>query len=239
MVSNDWRKLSIVAGSLAILLFVVNLLAADAPIAKLWSFSAPLSGYTIVVDPGHGGPDGGAVAPDGTIEKTIALSVAQYLRDYLQQAGAYVIMTRDDDHDLANPDTKGYSRRKAEDLKARLMMIRDHKADLFCSIHLNSNPAGGRGAQVFYDTELEASKQLAQAIQQQFQKELNSKRQIEPQDDLYLLRHAHIPAVLAEVGFLSDAEELPLLKQKSYQKKIAYAMYQGVLEYIANSQTLR
>lgn len=236
VVSDDWRKISIAAASLALLLFVLNLAAADMPIAKLWSWNAPLSGYTVVIDPGHGGPDGGAVASDGTVEKTIALTVSQHLRDYLQQAGAYVVMTREDDRDLANPETKGYSRRKWEDLKARLTLIRDNHADLFFSVHLNSNPGGGRGAQVFYDSELEASKRLAQAIQARFQKELHSKRDIEPQEDLYLLRHSHIPAVLAEVGFLSDPEELKLLKQNSYQKKIAYAIYQGILDYLAELQ---
>ncbi|GAX89288.1 N-acetylmuramoyl-L-alanine amidase CwlD [Effusibacillus lacus] len=237
ILKNEWRTISIVAGTLAIIMFIVNVVTADIPITKLWPWSAPLSGYTIVIDPGHGGPDGGAVAADGTIEKTITLTVSQYLRDYLQQAGAYVIMTRDDDRDLASPETKGYSKRKWEDLKERLSIIRENNASMFCSIHLNSNPGGGKGAQVFYDTELEASKLLAQAIQSQFQKQLNSKRAIEPQEDLYLLRNSHVPAVLAEVGFLSNTAELALLKQKSYQKKIAYSMYQGILEYVTSSQT--
>lgn len=239
MVTNDWRRISVVSGSIAVILFVVNLLTTDIPIAKLWAWSAPLSGYVIVVDAGHGGPDGGAVASDGTIEKTIALSVSQYLRDYLQQAGAYVVMTREDDRDLANPDTNGLRKRKWEDLKARLMMIRDTKADLFFSIHLNSNPGGGKGAQAFYDTELPDSKKLAESIQAQFKKELQSKRSIEPQENLYLLRHSHVPAVLAEVGFLSDSDELKLLKQSSYQKKIAYSMYQGILDYVAENGTVR
>ncbi|MFC4765915.1 N-acetylmuramoyl-L-alanine amidase CwlD [Effusibacillus consociatus] len=239
LLTNDWRKISFVSGSIAILLFVVNLFMADVPITKLWSWSAPLSGYTIVLDPGHGGPDGGAVGVDGTVEKTVTLPVSKYLRDYLQQAGAYVIMTREDDRDLANPETKGYSRRKAQDLKARLLLVKEHKADLFFSIHLNSNPGGGRGAQVFYDSELEESERLAKAIQGQFQKQLDSKRDVEPQEDLYLLRNSHVPAVLAEVGFLSNSQELALLKQKSYQKKIAYSIYEGILEYIASAGNIR
>lgn len=233
--SFEWRRLSIVAGTIAVMLFMFKWVTAEVPIAKIWSWDAPLSGSTIVIDPGHGGVDGGAVASDGTIEKNITLPIALYLRDYLQQAGAYVIMTRETDRDLANPDTQGYSRRKWEDLKERLTVIREHQADMFLSIHLNSNPSGGKGAQVFFDSELEQSKELATAIQAQFKKELNTKRDIEPQEDLYLLRHAHIPAALAEVGFLSNQEESALLKQKSYQKKVAYFIYQGILDYMTQS----
>lgn len=233
--SMGWRRMSIAAGVIAITILMFKWVTAEVPIAKNWTWNAPLSGYTIVVDPGHGGVDGGAVAPDGTVEKTITLQIALYLRDYLQQAGAYVIMTREEDRDLANEQTKGYSRRKWEDLKARLSLIREHPTDLFVSIHLNSNPGGGKGAQVFFDSELEQSKQLATAIQTQFKKELHTKRDIEPQEDLYLLRHSHIPAVLAEVGFLSDPEESAFLKQRSYQKKVAFAMYEGILHYMSVS----
>ncbi|BCJ87300.1 N-acetylmuramoyl-L-alanine amidase CwlD [Effusibacillus dendaii] len=237
--SKDWRKISIIAGTLAILLFFVNLIKSDIPITKLWTESASLSGYTIVVDAGHGGPDGGAVAADGTIEKTINLNIAKYLRDYLQQSGAYVIMTREDDRDLAKPETKGLSRRKAEDLRARLMKIKDNEADMFLSIHLNSNPSGGKGAQAFYDSDVPASKLLAQSIQAYFKQELDSKRDIEQQENLYLLRQAGVPSVLAEVGFLSNAQELELLKKSTYQKKIAYSLYQGVLDYFSNSENVR
>lgn len=235
--SKGWQRLAVLISTFAVMLFMFRLVTAEVPMAKIWSWNAPLSGYTVVIDPGHGGVDGGAVAPDGTVEKDIALKVSTYLKDYLQQAGAYVLMTRDVDKDLADPDTKGYSRRKAEDLKARLNLIKENQTNMFISIHLNSNPSGGKGAQIFYDSELEDSKLLATSIQNQFKKELKTMRDIEPQEDLYLLRHSHVPAVLAEVGFLSNAEENALLKQKSYQKKVAYAMYHGILEYMAGTHT--
>jgi N-acetylmuramoyl-L-alanine amidase len=239
MQAGSWHRISVVAGTLAIIFFMFHLFTQDMPIAKIWSWNAPLSGYTIVIDPGHGGVDPGAVSSDGILEKDITLAVAQQLRDYVQQAGAYVILTREDDRDLAESGTKGYSRRKAQDLRARLAVAKDNQADMLISIHLNSNPAGGHGAQVFFDTELDQSKQLATLIQAHFRSELNTKRDIEPQEDLYLLRYADIPAVLAEVGFLSNQEEKSLLKTSVYQKKVAYSMYQGILEYVSKFDIVR
>lgn len=239
MEAGSWHRVSLIAGTLAIIFFTVHLFTQDMPIAKIWSWNAPLSGCTIVIDPGHGGVDPGAVSSDGILEKDIALAISKQLRDYLQQAGAYVLLTREDDRDLADPETKGYSKRKVEDLRARLAAAKDNNADMLISIHLNSNPSGGQGAQVFFDTELDESKQLATLIQAHFQSDLNTKRGIEPQDNLYLLRHSHMPAVLAEVGFLSNEQEKALLKTNSYQNKVAYSMYQGILEYISKFDIVR
>src|SRR5690625_536795 len=80
----------------------------------------PLSGQTVLIDPGHGGVDGGAVGKDKTSEKDIALRVAKMTRDFLQEAGAVVYMTRESDHDLADEGVKGYSRRKSIDIRNRL-----------------------------------------------------------------------------------------------------------------------
>src|SRR5699024_1165410 len=103
------------------------------PTWETWSL--PLSGKTIVLDPGHGGPDGGAVGEDETEEKDITLIVAKKLQDYLQQSGAIVYLTRETDKDLAAGDTEGLSRRKAEDIRKRLAFIHDKKADFFVSVH--------------------------------------------------------------------------------------------------------
>src|SRR5690625_2819378 len=97
---------------LMILLYLISF-----PIHKtehMWGFSPlPLSGKVIVLDPGHGGPDGGAKGADNTNEKEIVLVVAKTLRDYLQQAGALVYLTREKDEDLASESTKGFSARKS------------------------------------------------------------------------------------------------------------------------------
>src|SRR5690625_1411618 len=98
------------------------------------TWSLPLSGKTIVIDPGHGGPDGGAVGKDKTHEKDISLMVAKRLQTYLQQSGALVYLTREKDTDLAAKDTNGLSRRKAEDIRNRLAFIDEKNADFFVTI---------------------------------------------------------------------------------------------------------
>ncbi len=118
------------------------------------TWSLPLSGKTIVIDPGHGGVDGGAVGKDETLEKDIALSVAKKTRDYLQQSGALVYLTRETDKDLAKADTEGLSRRKAEDIRNRLQFIHDKEADFFVTLHLNAlSSEKWHGAQTFYNPE--------------------------------------------------------------------------------------
>lgn len=193
----------------------------------------PLSGHVIVIDPGHGGPDGGAVSRSGLVEKDVALQVAFYLRDYLQQAGAFVRMTREGDYDLARPKTRGYSRRKTEDLKRRAAIVRESGADLVVSIHLNSfNNPRYRGAQAFYCSKREDSRLLAQAVQQELIESLaNTKRAAKKLDEVFLLNQSPVPAVLVEIGFLSHEQEAALLAQPDYQRKVAAAIYRGILRY--------
>ncbi len=133
----------------ALMLFMLTY---ELPSTKTWTYwTMPLSGKIIALDAGHGGPDGGARSKDGLDEKDVNLAIAKYLRDYLQQAGALVVMTREDDRDLADPSTRGYSRRKTEDLLKRAEFISQSKTDLFLSIHLNSIPsAKWSGAQTFF-----------------------------------------------------------------------------------------
>src|SRR5699024_12173673 len=122
----------------------------------------PLAGKTIVVDPGHGGPDGGAEGTDDTQEKEIALEVAKKLQHYLQQSGALVYLTRETDTDLADKGTSSLYQRKSEDIRRRLAFIQEKKADLFVSIHLNAIASRKwSGAQTFYSPKLDESKHLA------------------------------------------------------------------------------
>src|SRR5690625_701920 len=117
---------------------IILILLVKYPIHKgelMWrTVPLPLAGKTIVLDPGHGGADGGAVGKDKTNEKEIALRVAKHTRDYLQQAGALVYMTREEDKDLAGDDVVG--RRKSEDIRNRLKYIHNKDPDLFLTIHL-------------------------------------------------------------------------------------------------------
>lgn len=203
------------------------------------SWSLPLSGQIILLDPGHGGPDGGAGKEDA-LEKDIALSVSKKLRDYLQEQGALVIMTREEDKDLAEDGTKGYSRRKVEDLKKRLSMINESEANFFVSIHLNSIPSQRwSGAQTFYAPQLQENAKAAKFIQDEFRTNLeNTDRKAKPLSSVYILKNAKKPGVLVEVGFLSNPTEKQLLKTEDYQEKVAASIYKGMLRYFSNENEL-
>lgn len=198
------------------------------------AWSLPLSGKVIVIDPGHGGPDGGARGVDGTEEKGISLEVSEKLRDYLQQMGALVYLTREEDRDLAADDTKGLSRRKSEDIRNRLQFIHDKEADFFVTIHLNAIPSTRwHGAQTFYYPELDESKHLAKMIQTEIVRNLeNTDREALAINGIYLLKHAEVPGALVEIGFLSNEQEREQLKQEEYQRKIAGSIYEGILRYV-------
>lgn len=194
----------------------------------------PMSGMVIVVDAGHGGPDGGA-NQGKILEKDIALNVAKYLRDYLQGQGALVIMTREKDTDLAPKKLKGLAKRKRADLQERVEIINESEADLYISIHLNSLPDGQwRGAQTFYNKKKEESKTLAETIQKQLIKTLdNTDREAKTLKNVYLVEHAKKVGALVEIGFLSNDEERQLLQNKKYQQKVAFAIYGGVTKYLS------
>ncbi|WP_028552483.1 N-acetylmuramoyl-L-alanine amidase CwlD [Paenibacillus sp. UNC451MF] len=211
----------------------------ELPATKTWTYwTMPLSGKKIALDPGHGGPDGGAESKDGIIEKDINLAITMHLRDYLQEAGAMVVMTRENDQDLAEPSTKGYSRRKTEDLLARAQFITQQKADLFVSIHLNSIPSEKwSGAQTFYYPNHQDNGVLAALIQDEVKKNLkNTDRVAKPVDNVYLLKTLKIPSALVEVGFLSNPNEAQMLKSPEYQKKVAASVYQGILRYYSGEK---
>ncbi|MEN1970660.1 N-acetylmuramoyl-L-alanine amidase CwlD [Lentibacillus sp. N15] len=199
---------------------------------KTWSL--PLAGKTIVIDPGHGGPDGGAKGKDDTQEKEITLTVAKKLQNYLQQSGALVYLTREADTDLADKDTSGLSRRKSEDIRKRLAFIQEKGADFFVSVHLNAIPAAQwHGAQTFYYPKYEQSKHLAKMIQSEVTRNLeNTNRQALALNTVYLLKHAEVPGALVEIGFLSNEQERELLKQDDYQLKMASSIYEGILRYV-------
>jgi N-acetylmuramoyl-L-alanine amidase len=215
----------------AILLFF--LVKYTFPFSDSWKqWNLPLSGKIIVLDPGHGGPDGGA-SKGGVKEEDITLSIAKKTRDYLQEQGALVLLTREGDHDLADKDTSSLSRRKAQDLKRRVELINTSEADFFVSIHLNSFPSSNsHGAQTFYFNSLEENERAAKFVQDEFRKSLeNTDRTAKQINRVYLLKHAKVPGVLIEAGFLSHTEERKWLKTKSYQDKVAESLYRGIMRY--------
>lgn len=183
--------------------------------------------YVILIDPGHGGIDGGAKSKNGTIEKDINLVIAMKLRDNLKSKGYDVYMTRDDDSQL--------DKKKVSDLNQRCKMKRETKCDIFISIHQNMFPQPNCfGAQVWYSAN-EHSSLLAENIQSSLKETIqdNNKRIAKAAKDQYrILRDGYEGAcVLVECGFLSNYEEEQRLKNDDHQNKIVEGITLGINKY--------
>lgn len=190
-----------------------------------------LAGKIIVIDAGHGGIDPGANRP-GVLEKEINLEIALHLRDVLKSYDAKIILTRDTDVELSGLcDNEKVRGRYQRDLNARVEMIQESDADLFVSVHANasSNPKR-RGIVCYYAAKSEAGKKLAYAIQEQLRMIASICHEAEPAN-FFVLRHNKVPAVLVEVGFITNPEERALLQSPEYQRKLAEAIAEGISRY--------
>ncbi|MFC5653058.1 N-acetylmuramoyl-L-alanine amidase CwlD [Paenibacillus solisilvae] len=225
---------------MTVVLLTVLLLTQEVPATRTWTYwTLPLSGKVIAIDAGHGGADGGAVSKQGAVEKDLNLAIALQLRDYLQQSGAIVVMTREGDYDLANEGTSKLSRRKTEDLVKRAQFVKDKKASLFISIHMNSIPSPKwSGAQTFFYPSNPDNAVLASLVQDEIKRNLeNTQRAAAAVNTIYLLKAIeNIPSILVEVGFLSNPGEASRLTDSNYQKQVAASVYQGVLRYSAGEK---
>ena len=191
-----------------------------------WTPAAPatagadvLVGKVVLIDPGHGGFDPGAVADDGTHEDAINLAISLKLAREFRDRGGTVIMTRMTEEALA--DTK------REDMARRLKLIESSGADIVISVHMNHFVVGRyRGAQIFYRTGDEQSKQLAALIQENIRTKVDptNNRQSKHSENYGVLNIAKAPAVLVECGFLSNSEETQNLKDPDYQAGLAEAI---------------
>lgn len=196
----------------------------------------------VVIDPGHGGMDGGAQASDGTSEKDINLAISKKLERRLQKDGVKVILTRSRDEGLYEKGAQGAIRTlKTQDMKRRKQIIEEARADLAISIHLNSftQDTSVRGAQVFYPSEgnpgiVKKSKAAAKVLQDGFNEKINTEKPREEmgKNDVFLLREAESPIVIAECGFLSNPDELQNLKKRKYQEEIVKVLHKSVCSYL-------
>jgi N-acetylmuramoyl-L-alanine amidase len=191
----------------------------------------------IVIDPGHGGVDPGAVGKKGVKEKNVNLAIALHLREFLEQSGTVVIMTRTEDKGLYS-EGGSIRQKKNEDLKNRKEIVKNSYAHIFITIHLNSFPQSQYyGAQTFYPKDNPQGQVLAEKIQEEMVRVLdaNNKRIALPKEDIYIIKGLDKPTVLIECGFLSNPREEKLLNNSNYQKKIAWAIYSGVQKYFADN----
>lgn len=190
---------------------------------------------TIILDAGHGGFDGGAVASDGTVEKDINLNVTKHLYSLLGLNDFNVIMTRTTDTGTEDDSSLPIQSRKISDIHNRLKLINSYDNSIFVSIHLNKfTTSTANGAQVFYSKNHPNSKFLGDKIQKSIVSLIqnNNNRVIKQgTKSTYLLHNAKIPAVIVECGFISNKQELERLKKPEYQKQMAYSVYCGILNY--------
>ena len=198
-------------------------------------FSANIEDSTplIIIDPGHGGEDGGAVSSDGTIcESHLNLAVAQRINDLFRFFGHPTLMTRTDDVSIHTEGTT-IKARKASDIQNRVALVNSAKSAVLLSIHQNSLPSSPitHGAQAFWNRE-NGAEALAIRIQDSLNTVINPDRPKNPRlipESIYLMNHVQAPAVLIECGFLSNREETLQLQESSYQTKLAAAITSGCL----------
>lgn len=190
----------------------------------------------IVIDPGHGGEDGGAVSVSGRAESAYNLEISGRLKDMLQLLGYQTRMTREKDISIY---TKGetLARKKASDLKERVRIINDTPNALLLSIHQNHFPEERySGPQVFY-AGTEGSEQLAKQLQTVLSSGLcpGSKRSAKKAQGIYLMEHIGCTGVLVECGFLSNYREEAALRDPEYQKKVSSLIAVAVSQYLSNA----
>ena len=201
--------------------------APEKPIPQVVNYrtTGGIGGKIIVLDPGHGGSDPGAIGPTGLQEKQVTLPIAEYLKSILEAKGAKVILTRTTDVDVYGPHASG-----VDELQARVNVANGNQADAFISIHINSfsNPNVGGIATYYFDGS-DQSKKLASSVQEQIAEHsgFNGDRGIQP-GNLYVLRHSLMPSILVELGFISNPKEEGHLKESETQKDFANELAKGL-----------
>ncbi len=194
--------------------------------------TSTLSADVILIDPGHGGEDGGASAADGTLEKTINLAIALNLRDVLVLFGLPVEMTRDEDVSIHDAGCTSTRQMKVSDMNNRLK--RYNAASMTVSIHQNHfSVSKYDGTQVFYSVAHPLSAQLAASVRERVLEHLqpdNNRELKQATDSIFLLHRTVKPAILVECGFLSNVQESVKLKQTDYQMQMAAAIAAGLLD---------
>lgn len=234
---KEKHKIGILAGIFA-LCCITFLALSFRSYHKIDKMASALAGDelpVIVLDPGHGGEDGGATGTTGILEKDINLAVALKLRRMLEISGFQVVMTRDADISINDPDLPTIKERKVSDLHNRLKIIEEQGDCIFLSIHQNHFTDGKYyGSQIFYSANDAQSKVMAESIRSEIIKLLQPEntREAKPAtNSIYLLWNAKVPAVIVECGFLSNDSEAKKLSDPKYQEQMAFAVYSGFLDY--------
>lgn len=227
-------------------LYLITLLALFAVFAAiLWQGSAvnvsknvPLEqkkDFVLIIDPGHGGMDGGAVSAEGTVEAQVNLAIGLRMEELSRLLGVETVMTRREDTDLHDEDAGTVRQKKISDLKNRVTLANSIPNGVLVSLHQNSLPQipSVHGAQVFYGN-AEGSQALAEFVQTALNTVINDRtKEVKAAgSSVYLLEKAEVPSILVECGFLSNREETGLLNTESHQVRLALTVLSAVLSHL-------
>jgi len=193
--------------------------------------------YTIVIDAGHGGEDGGTQSASGLYEKTVNLAIAQMLTAMLDGCGVKTVMTRQEDILLYDRNSDYQGHKKMLDLAARRKIAEETENAIFVSIHMNAFPETQyKGLQVFYSVNDPRSYTIANRIQEQARLwlDMNNTRKVKAATSaIYLLDRLECPAVLVECGFLSNPEEAVKFEQEKHRQRVAFTIFCALMAQIS------
>ena len=235
IILNKKRITLILSGIfLSVFVFILTTENTEEQNKYISTVSLPASGKTIVIDAGHGVPDEGAQSSNGTTEAETNLKIALKLQNLLEQSGCTVILTRSDENAIYDIDSKTLKQKKISDIKNRVKIGNESSADIFVSIHLNKIPQSQYdGWQTFYKEGSEEGAKLAKTIQENLNKTIQKEnnRIAKTIDKIYIIKHVEVPTTIVECGFLSNPDEEKLLLEDEYQNKLAWGIYNGIVDY--------
>lgn len=191
--------------------------------------------YTLILDAGHGGEDGGALSAAGDKESMINLSIVLRLDQLMGFCGTPAVLTRTDDRSIHDVSAKTIREKKVSDLRNRVKIVKTTENAVLMSVHQNSyEDSRYSGAQVFFGTS-GASQTWGEIAQELLRISLdpsNERTAKQIPDTVYLMKQIQCPAILVECGFLSNTEEAQLLLTADYQKKVATALAGACLRFL-------
>ena len=239
MIILNKKRLTFIITSIFIAIFVFIFTTDDLQKQNNYidTVSLPVTEKVIVIDAGHGIPDEGAQSSKGTTEAETNLKIALKLQNLLEQSGSTVILTRSDENAIYDIDSKTLRQKKISDIHNRVKIGNESSADIFVSIHLNKIPQSQYdGWQTFYKEGNEQGAKLAKEIQNSLNEtiEKDNNRIAKSIDNVYIIKHVEIPTTIVECGFLSNPDEEQLLLNDDYQNKLAWGIYNGIINYFYN-----
>lgn len=225
---HNWKKLAA-----AVLLVLIAVCSRYGSLRSQPVLAADQTPCRIVIDPGHGGEDGGATGVAGTRESDLNLAVSLRLQALLRLFGHEPVMVRTTDTAVYSAGAGTISEKKVSDIHNRVRLVNDTPGALLVSIHQNFFTQGQySGAQVFYADDA-YSRELAQQLQAQLRASLDPGNRREAKGaagTVYLMNHIQTPGILVECGFLSNAAEEARLNTPAYQTRLAMTMAAVLLQ---------